>query len=100
MRLSAYAYSYLARKQPFFLRLRCDLTTQKCSYQSKAMATASQGVRTAKLNQSEQNAVTDCMKLVDAAPLREDSDSEVDLTNLDDVMRHFSVEFSLWTKVR
>ena len=51
------------------------------------------------LSKSEQDAVTECMKSIDSAPLQENSDSEVDLKDMDSVVKIFGQQFKLRTKV-
>jgi hypothetical protein len=50
------------------------------------------------LSETEQDAVIKCMASLDAAPLQKDSDSEVDLNGLNDVVGTFVKEFAPWTK--
>jgi hypothetical protein len=53
----------------------------------------------APLSKEEQDAVTECMRSLDAAPLQAQSDSEVDLSGLDGVVQDFVKKFAPWTKV-
>lgn len=54
---------------------------------------------TVTLSDSDREAIRECMSKVDAAPLKEDSDSEVDLNGLTGVMVKFVNDFDLWRKV-
>ena len=64
------------------------------------MAAVSEGnLEWAPLSKEEQDAVTGCMKSLDAAPLHAQSDSEVDLRGLDGVVNEFVKHFAPWTKV-
>lgn len=56
-------------------------------------------LKTEVLTQDQWSAVTECMKSVDAAPLLEESDSEVNLNGLDEVVDTFVAKFAPWTKV-
>jgi len=51
------------------------------------------------LSKEEQDAVTECMKSLDAAPLQAESHSEVDLSGLDSVVQDFVKKFAPWTKL-
>ena len=67
---------------------------------SSGMATASGVVlKFVPLSKEEQDAVAECMRSLDAAPLQEHSDSEVDLNGLDGVVQTFVQKFAPWTKV-
>ena len=50
------------------------------------------------LSEEEHDAVTECMKTLDEAPLQGQSDSEVDLSGLDGVVQEFVQKFDPWTK--
>ena len=52
-----------------------------------------------RLSKLEQDAVTECMKSIHSAPLREGSDSEVDLKGMDSIMETFVRQFELRMKV-
>ena len=56
-------------------------------------------LRTAQLTPDEQDAVKACMESVDKAPLKEGSDSEVNLQRLDQVVQRFVERFEPWAKV-
>jgi hypothetical protein len=67
---------------------------------SRGAATASgAALKPVRLSEDEQDAIIECMKSVDAAPLQANSDSEVDLTGLDGVVERFVEKFDPWTKV-